>query len=40
MILHADKLGPAILFCGKLQLGELCGPHTARSDISNLATLD
>lgn len=40
MILHADKFGPAILFCYELQLRKLRGPHAAGANISDLAALD
>lgn len=40
MVLHADKLGPAVHLGAKLHLGELPRPHRAGADIAHLAALD
>jgi hypothetical protein len=40
MVLHADELGPAILFCYELHLRKLYSPHGACADVVHLAGPD
>jgi len=39
MILHGDKLGPAVLLCDVLHSSELERPHRTGTNVSNLAIL-
>ena len=39
MVLHADELGPAVLFGDVLHRLELEGPHAAGADVAHLTAL-
>jgi hypothetical protein len=40
MVLHGDKLGPAVLLGGSLHRGELVCPHGTGADVPHFTALD
>jgi len=40
VVLHGNKLCPAVFLCDELQIGKLIGPHRARPDVADFAALN